>query len=176
MRKKLSVSVDRRISQRQRRAIIHSLGQRPRICDSLQNSAEGAIQRPDCVFDRGRTQLPRWERNCLQKSYFGKAEEVLGSDSGFVPRWATNQTMKKLLCILASAALLGACEQKTDNVVAPATSPAPDKKTEHNTTVVNPPATTEKTKETTTNNNTTTTAPSSSSSSSTTTTTSSPSP
>ena len=51
--------------------------------------------------------------------------------------------MKKLFCILASAALLGACEQKTD-VVAPASSPAPDKKTEHNTTVVNPPATEKK--------------------------------
>jgi hypothetical protein len=46
--------------------------------------------------------------------------------------------MKKLLCILASAALLGACEQKTD-VVAPASSPAPAK-TEKNTTIVNPPA------------------------------------
>ncbi|MEY2547770.1 MAG: hypothetical protein QOG12_774 [Verrucomicrobiota bacterium] len=83
--------------------------------------------------------------------------------------------MKKLICILASAALLGACEQKTD-VVAPA-SPAPEKKVENNTTVVNP--TTEKTKETkeTTNTNTTTTSPSSNSSStSTTTTTSSPSP
>ena len=65
--------------------------------------------------------------------------------------------MKKLLCILAGAALLGGCEQKTD-VVAPANSPAPEKKTEKNTTVVNPPAT-EKTKETkeTTNTNTTTT-------------------
>lgn len=85
--------------------------------------------------------------------------------------------MKKLICILASAALLGACEQK-ETVVAPGTSPAPEKKVENNTTVVNP--TTEKTKETkeTTNTNTTTaTSPSSSSSSSTTTTTtSSPSP
>jgi uncharacterized lipoprotein YajG len=86
-----------------------------------------------------------------------------------------SKIMKKLICILASAALLGACEQKTD-VVAP-TSPAPEKKVENNTTVVNP--TTEKTKETkeTTNTNTTTaTSPSSSSSTSTTTTTSSPSP
>lgn len=65
--------------------------------------------------------------------------------------------MKKLFCILASAALLGACEQK-ETVVAPAaSSPAPEKKVEHNTTIVNP--TTEKTKETkeTTNTNTTTT-------------------
>jgi uncharacterized lipoprotein YajG len=64
--------------------------------------------------------------------------------------------MKKLICILASAALLGACEEKT-NVVTPASSPAPEKKVENNTTVVNP--TTEKTKETkeTTNTNTTTT-------------------
>jgi len=61
--------------------------------------------------------------------------------------------MKKLFCILASAALLGACEQKTD-VVAPA-SPAPEKKVEKNTTVVNPPATTEKTKETNTTTTTT---------------------
>ena len=87
--------------------------------------------------------------------------------------------MKKLICILASAALLGACEQK-ETVVAPGTSPGPEKKVENNTTVVNP--TTEKTKETkeTTNTNTTTTSPapttSNSSSTSTTTTTSSPSP
>ena len=67
------------------------------------------------------------------------------------------QTMKKLLCILASAALLGACEQKTD-VVAPANSPAPEKKVEKNTTVVNPPASTEKTKETTNTTTTTTTS------------------
>ena len=33
--------------------------------------------------------------------------------------------MKKLICILAGAALLGACEQKTE-VVAPASSPAPE--------------------------------------------------
>ena len=84
--------------------------------------------------------------------------------------------MKKLLCILATAALLGGCEQKDTTVVAPGTSPAPDKKTENKTTIVNP--TTEKTKETT-NTNTTTTVPApttSNSSSTTTTTTSSPSP
>src|SRR5437868_3943392 len=58
-----------------------------------------------------------------------------------------SKPMKKLLCILASAALLGACEDKT--VVAPTTtSPAPDKKVENNTTVVNPTEK-EKTKETT---------------------------
>ncbi len=67
--------------------------------------------------------------------------------------------MKKLFCILASAALLGACEQKETTVVAPATSPAPEKKVEHNTTVVNP--TTEKTKETKETTNTTTTTTSS---------------
>jgi ABC-type uncharacterized transport system auxiliary subunit len=90
----------------------------------------------------------------------------------FVPRWATNPTMKKIFCILASAALLGACEQKTD-VVAPASSPAPaEKKTEHNTTVVNPPAVEKK--ETT--NTTVVSTPPTSSSSTTTTTTSSPSP
>ena len=70
--------------------------------------------------------------------------------------------MKKLICILASAALLGACEEKTEKtVVAPGSSPATEKKVENNTTVVNP--TTEKTKEketketTNTNTNTTTT-------------------
>jgi len=56
--------------------------------------------------------------------------------------------MKKLICILASAALFGACEQRTE--VAPA-APAADKKTESNTTIVNPPASHERTKETTTN-------------------------
>jgi PBP1b-binding outer membrane lipoprotein LpoB len=60
--------------------------------------------------------------------------------------------MKKIICILASAALFGACEQRTE--VAPA-APAAEKK-ESNTTIVNPPASTEKTKETT---NTITTAP-----------------
>jgi ABC-type uncharacterized transport system auxiliary subunit len=83
-----------------------------------------------------------------------------------------SKLMKKLFCILATAALLGGCEQK-ETVVAPGTSPAPDKKVENKTTIVNP--TTEKTKET----NTTTTVPAataSNSSSTTTTTTSSPSP
>ena len=42
--------------------------------------------------------------------------------------------MKKYICILASAALLVACEQKTETVT-PAASPA---ETENNTTVVNP--------------------------------------
>ena len=82
-----------------------------------------------------------------------------------------NLIMKKLLCILASAALLGACEQKTETVNPPA---------DKSTTVVNPASTAvvkEKTKETTnTNTTTTSTPPSSSTSTSTTTTTSSPSP
>lgn len=43
--------------------------------------------------------------------------------------------MKKLICLLTSVALLGACEQKTETVVPPA-----EKKTENNTTIVNPPA------------------------------------
>jgi PBP1b-binding outer membrane lipoprotein LpoB len=43
--------------------------------------------------------------------------------------------MKKLICILASVVLLGACEQKTTTVNPPA-----EKKTESNTTIVNPPA------------------------------------
>jgi hypothetical protein len=50
--------------------------------------------------------------------------------------------MKKLICILAGAALLGACEQKTETVT-PAAPPADAKKTETNTTIVNPPAKTE---------------------------------
>ena len=50
--------------------------------------------------------------------------------------------MKKYICILASAALLVACEQKTETA-APAASPA--ETTENNTTVVNPPATTSET-------------------------------
>jgi len=84
--------------------------------------------------------------------------------------------MKKLACILASAVLFGACEQKTETVNPPA-----DKKTENNTTVVNPASTAvvkekEKTNTTTNTNTTTATTPNSSSSTSTTTTTSSPSP
>src|ERR1700730_16828545 len=56
--------------------------------------------------------------------------------------------MKKYICILAGAALLAACEQKTETV-APATSP-PAGKTESNTTIINPsPA--EKTEKTETN-------------------------
>ena len=105
-----------------------------------------------------------------------KAEILARFDSALAQDGQSIQTMKKLICILASAALLGACEQKTETV-APA-APA-EKKTENNTTVVNP-ATTVKEKEktnTTTNTNTTTVAtPPNSSSSSTTTTTSSPSP
>lgn len=60
--------------------------------------------------------------------------------------------MKKYICILASAALLVACEQKTETV-APAASPA--ESTENNTTVVNPPATSPATTMETTENNTT---------------------
>ena len=45
--------------------------------------------------------------------------------------------MKKLICILASAALFSACEQKTETVT-PAAAPA--EKKESNTTIVNPPA------------------------------------
>jgi uncharacterized lipoprotein YajG len=110
----------------------------------------------------------------LRKSQFGKAEACVRIDSALSQNGQPIKPMKKLFCILASAALLGGCEQK-ETVVAPGNSPAPEKKVENNTTVVNP--TTEKTKETkeTTNTNTTTTSPSSNSST-TTTTTSSPSP
>jgi PBP1b-binding outer membrane lipoprotein LpoB len=77
--------------------------------------------------------------------------------------------MKKYISILAGAALLAACEQKTET-----TNPPAESKTENNTTVVNPsPAKTEKTETNTTVN--TATSPSSESSS-TTTTTSSASP
>ncbi len=60
--------------------------------------------------------------------------------------------MKKYICILAgAAALLAACEQKTETVNPPA-----DKKTETNTTVVNPsPATSKTETETNTTINTT---------------------
>ena len=70
--------------------------------------------------------------------------------------------MKKIICILATAALFGGCEEKT-NVVTPASSPAPEKKVENNTTVVNPTTEKEKVKETkeTTNTNTNTTTTSS---------------
>jgi ABC-type uncharacterized transport system auxiliary subunit len=105
---------------------------------------------------------------------FGKAENLPRFDSPLSQDGQPIQTMKKLICILASAALLGACEQKTD-VVAPASSPAPaEKKNEHTTTVVNPPAVEKK--ETTTNNTTVVSTPPTNSSTTTTTTTSSPSP
>ena len=45
--------------------------------------------------------------------------------------------MKKYICILAGAALLVACEQKTETV-APAPGAPPESKTENNTTIVNP--------------------------------------
>ncbi len=44
--------------------------------------------------------------------------------------------MKKYICILASALLLAACEQRTETV-APTTA-SPGTKTETNTTIVNP--------------------------------------
>jgi hypothetical protein len=82
--------------------------------------------------------------------------------------------MKKLICILASAALFGACEQKTE--VAPA-APA-DKK---DTTIINPPPAKSETgvKEKSTTTNTITNAPPADGSvktESTTTTSSSPNP
>jgi ABC-type uncharacterized transport system auxiliary subunit len=105
------------------------------------------------------------------KVAFGKAENWPRFDSPLSQHGQPIQTMKKLICILASAALLGACEQKTD-VVAPASSPAPaEKKVERNTTVVNPPATEKK--ETT---NTIVNPPATTEKKETTTTTSSPSP
>lgn len=48
-----------------------------------------------------------------------------------------SSTMKKLICILAGAALFAACEQKTENV----TPASGEKKTENNTTVVKPGST-----------------------------------
>jgi PBP1b-binding outer membrane lipoprotein LpoB len=82
----------------------------------------------------------------LAKSNFRKTGEVRCSDSSFVPTLKTTTTMKKLLCILAGAALFGACEQKTE--VAPA-APA-EKKTETNTTTTSvDPSSVERKKETT---------------------------
>jgi PBP1b-binding outer membrane lipoprotein LpoB len=63
-----------------------------------------------------------------------------------------SKPMKRLICILASAALLGACEQRTE-VVAPA-APA-DKKTEISGT----PASHERKREKTTTTDTVTNAP-----------------
>jgi hypothetical protein len=58
--------------------------------------------------------------------------------------------MKKYICILAGAALLAACEQKTETVNPPA-----GEKKESNTTIVNPsPATANKTETNTTINTT----------------------
>jgi len=54
--------------------------------------------------------------------------------------------MKKLICILAGAAILAACEQKTTTVNPPAekknettiVNPPGEKKTESNTTIIQP--------------------------------------
>jgi hypothetical protein len=113
----------------------------------------------------------------LAKDQLSQGRKVASFRFRLSPKKGNQSTiMKKLICILASAALLGACEQKTETVTPAA--PA-EKKTENNTTVVNPAATvTEKTKETNTTN-TTTTVPSPNTSTkteSTTTTTTSPSP
>jgi PBP1b-binding outer membrane lipoprotein LpoB len=51
--------------------------------------------------------------------------------------------MKKLICILAGAALFGACEQKTTTVNPPAEKT--EKKTENNTTIIKPADSTKKT-------------------------------
>src|SRR3954467_11160724 len=113
-------------------------------------------------------------RSSSEQSYFGQGRMRNVLRIRFVQDGQPNPTMKKLVCILASAALLGGCEQKSETVNPPA-----DKKTESNTTVVNPASTVvkEKTKETTnTNTNTTTASSPPNSSTSTTTTTSSPSP
>ena len=56
-----------------------------------------------------------------------------------LPGWIEESYQHRLEASLASAALLVACEQKTETV-APAASPA-ETTTENNTTVVNPPAT-----------------------------------
>ena len=73
----------------------------------------------------------------------GSSEDSLTGKTGNRPRFDSAFThngqpiyhMKKYICILASAALFAACEQRVETT-APA---APgDKKTEHNTTIVNP--------------------------------------
>src|SRR3954469_8810615 len=120
----------------------------------------------------------RFSRATACKSYISARPNTSRGSIKVCPKMGNNpKPMKKLLCILVGAALLGGCEDKT--VVAPTTaSPGPEKKVENNTTVVNPTTEKEKTKETTNTNTTTTaTTPTSSTSSSTsTTTTSSPSP
>ena len=65
--------------------------------------------------------------------------------------FSIHNLMKKYICILAgTAALLAACEQKTETVNPPA-----GEKKESNTTIVNPsPATTNKTETNTTINTT----------------------
>jgi hypothetical protein len=114
----------------------------------------------------------------LQSSDFKHPKTSLAPIQALTHDGQPNQTMKKLICILAGAALLGACEQKTETV---APAPGPDKKTENNTTVVNPVTGTEKTKETntstSTNSSTSLSTPNSSTKTeSTTTTSSSPNP
>ena len=64
-----------------------------------------------------------------------KARDLLRFDSTLTRNGQPTYHMKKYLCILASAALFAACEQRVETT-AP-TAPA-DKKTEHNTTIVNP--------------------------------------
>jgi uncharacterized lipoprotein YajG len=65
--------------------------------------------------------------------------------------------MKKYICILASVALLGACEKKETTV----TNPPGENKTENNTTVVKEsPAPSTKTETNTTINATTSASPS----------------
>jgi hypothetical protein len=96
----------------------------------------------------------------LSRSDTGRAHSVAGGrhflvphrsgksvccESGLVRRKRTQTIMKKLICILASAALFGACEQKTTTV-----NPTTEKKTENNTTVVKPADSTKKTESTTT--------------------------
>ncbi len=66
----------------------------------------------------------------LAKDRFSQDRKVAPFRFSLSPKMGNQSTtMKKLICILASAALLGACEQKTD-VVAPEASSVPEKKSD----------------------------------------------
>jgi len=75
---------------------------------------------------------------------FGKAEKSPCSESSFVRlcEQLHSTTMKKYICILASAALLAACEQKTETVTPTASPNASDTTTTTTTSTASPAETT----------------------------------
>jgi len=68
-----------------------------------------------------------------------RAENFACSESIVNPTWPSSTTYEEIICILASAALLVACETKKNRNRLLLPLPA---ETENNTTVVNPPAST----------------------------------